>query len=61
MGAHSVPRGEKSTRGAANASPGTPGYKPRHSAAETTPMSTNAAGNRESRLRIPRWLGGGKK
>ncbi len=30
MGRHSVPRGEKSTLGAANGSPGTPGYQGRH-------------------------------
>lgn len=30
MGSHSVPRGEKSSLGAANASPGTPGYQGKH-------------------------------
>jgi hypothetical protein len=60
MGRHSVPRGEKSTAGGSNGSPRqNENHKARHRAPETTTPDTRAAGQqRDSRLRVPRWLGG---
>jgi hypothetical protein len=56
MGAHSTPRGENGTYTAKvnksqTAKPG------KHRAAETTPTNVTS-GEKASRLRIPRWLGG---
>lgn len=42
MGQHSVPRGEKSTAGASNGSPGTPGYQPRHADNTYEPHNNDA-------------------
>lgn len=63
MAKHGVPRGEKSTAGGSNGSPRTnESHQGRHRAAETTtPDHRQAGSQRDSRLRVPRWLGGSGK